>query len=487
LFIMSVRRGTAPGTNPGISRSNSSIRRLAVAIAAFAALAAFAAAPASRAPATTRLDQARLTSFLPHDYGGTGVVGFGSAKFEGAPTNIYLASPLTTMAVTSDGGGYWLGAADGGVFSYGDAHFYGSAGNLRLYAPIVGMAATPNGKGYWMVAADGGIFAYGDAHFYGSMGGRPLNQPIVGMAATPNGKGYWLVASDGGIFAFGDAHFYGSMGGHPLNEPIIGMAAVPGGKGYWLAAADGGVFAFGRAPFDGSMGSHPPYDSVTGITANPRGGYWMVDWDGNVYGFGQKPLGGLGADIPAIPVTAIASTPDGQGYWLLAPQDFGYTFGDSPVAGSQAGTDVVAAATSQVGGDPDLSEGPFCNPYGPCEQWCALFASWSWNAAGVSIPDYPFVGDFYGWGASLGVDLPGNALPRPGDAILYGTGPDNAATSPHMGIVAEVWPDGEVVTIEGDAGPGQTGQLNVVVNGPFMPADSNAYNGFPVYAYVDPP
>jgi hypothetical protein len=56
-----------------------------------------------------------------------------------------------------------------------------------------------------------------------------------------------------------------------------------------------------------------------------------------------------------------------------------------------------------------------------------------------------------------------------------------------MGIVAEVWPDGEVVTIEGDAGPGQTGQLNVVVNGPFMPADSNTYNGFPVYAYVDPP
>jgi hypothetical protein len=54
-------------------------------------------------------------------------------------------------------------------------------------------------------------------------------------------------------------------------------------------------------------------------------------------------------------------------------------------------------------------------------------------------------------------------------------------------VVAEVWPDGEVITIEGDAGPGQTGQLNVVINGPFMPADSNGFNGFPIYAYVDPP
>ncbi len=60
------------------------------------------------------------------------------------------------------------------------------------------MAVTPDGGGYWLVASDGGIFSYGDAQFYGSMGGQPLNKPIVGMAATPNGNGYYLVASDGG-------------------------------------------------------------------------------------------------------------------------------------------------------------------------------------------------------------------------------------------------------------------------------------------------
>jgi len=67
------------------------------------------------------------------------------------------------------------------------------------------MAATSDGGGYWFVASDGGVFAYGDAGFFGSMGAKHLNEPIVGMASTPDDGGYWLVASDGGIFAFGDA------------------------------------------------------------------------------------------------------------------------------------------------------------------------------------------------------------------------------------------------------------------------------------------
>jgi len=49
--------------------------------------------------------------------------------------------------------------------------------------------------------------------------------------------------------------------------------------------------------------------------------------------------------------------------------------------------------------------------------------------------------------------LPPSATPVPGDAVLYGTSPYSTATSVHTGIVAQVWPDGAVVTIEGDAGP----------------------------------
>jgi hypothetical protein len=46
------------------------------------------------------------------------------------------------MAVTQDGGGYWLVASDGGIFSFGDATFYGSTGGITLNKPVVGMAAT---------------------------------------------------------------------------------------------------------------------------------------------------------------------------------------------------------------------------------------------------------------------------------------------------------------------------------------------------------
>jgi hypothetical protein len=86
------------------------------------------------------------------------------------------------------------------------------------------MAPTSNGGGYWLVASDGGIFTFGDAPFYGSTGAIHLNQPIVGMAASFDGGGYLLVASDGGVFAFGDSQFYGSTGNIHLNRPIVGIA-----------------------------------------------------------------------------------------------------------------------------------------------------------------------------------------------------------------------------------------------------------------------
>jgi peptidoglycan recognition protein len=40
---------------------------------------------------------------------------------------------------------------------------------INSNAPVTGIAATPTGKGYWLVAADGGVFAFGDAGFYGNI------------------------------------------------------------------------------------------------------------------------------------------------------------------------------------------------------------------------------------------------------------------------------------------------------------------------------
>ena len=113
---------------------------------------------------------------------------------------------------------------DDTVFAFGSATFHGSTSNLRLVSPVSAIANTANGQGYWLAARDGGVFSF-NAPFLGSMGGKPLNKPIVGIAAAPTGNGYYLVASDGGVFAFGTgAHFQGSTGALKLVQPIVGMA-----------------------------------------------------------------------------------------------------------------------------------------------------------------------------------------------------------------------------------------------------------------------
>lgn len=430
-----------------------------------------------------------VTHLPPTDeaaYADAGVLNYGDAAFSGAPTNLSLSAPVVGMAAdpVNSGpanSGYWLVAADGGVFSYGDAPFYGSAGSINLYAPIVGMAATPHGDGYWLVASDGGIFTYGNALFYGSMGGHHLNSPIVGMASTPSGHGYWLVAADGGIFTFGDAVFYGSMGGQHLAAPVVGMAATPSGQGYWLLGADAGIFTFGDAPFEGTPASHGISGWATGIAATQDGlGYWIANANGAVYHVGDAVFYGNNLVTTRVePIAGIAPTPTGKGYWLLEPDAFPTSFGHPGGGGA-----IVSIAASQIQGDPDT--GYFCNPYGPCEAWCALFATWVWRHAGVPIPSYAFVGDIYTWAASHTAVLSPSSRPAAGDIILYGTGPQNVDTAVHTGIVAQVWPDGSIDTIEGDAGPAPAGALNVIINGPFRPDHSMEYNGMPIFGFAVP-
>ena len=418
-------------------------------------------------------------------FAGGGVSGYGQAATYGSFSGVTLASPAVGMAPTPSGNGYWVTAADGGVFALGDAGFHGSTGGIKIYAPVVGMAATPDGQGYWLTALDGGVFAFGDAGFHGSTGAMRLNQPIVGMAVTPDGGGYWLVASDGGIFAFGDAQFYGSTGNIRLNQPIVGMAATPEGRGYWMVASDGGIFAFGDAQFYGSAANQNIGASVTGIAPTHDGhGYWLVAATAGVLPYGDAEfLGPSPNNPPFSPTAAIVASPHGNGYWLLQPDDIATGFTNPPPG---AGAAIVQTAASQVGPDPDTSRGAFCNPYGPCEQWCALFATWVWNQQGIDIPRYALTGDVYGWGAARGLDLGPGSVPAAGDAVLFGTGPSSTATSTHMGIVAQVWPDGAIVSIEGDAGPEPDGQLAVIMNGPYLPANSVEYNGDPIYGYVQP-
>ena len=81
---------------------------------------------------------------------------------------------------------------------------------------------------------------------------------------------------------------------------------------------------------------------------------------------------------------------------------------------------------------------------------------------------------------------PPTATPDPGDVVLYGTGPQNADTSVHVGVIMQVWPDGAIDTVDGDSGPGRDGYLSVTINGPYLPADTLSYNGVGIYAFAQP-
>lgn len=119
---------------------------------------------------------------------------------------------------------------------------------------------------------------------------------------------------------------------------------------------------------------------------------------------------------------------------------------------SGRGKDVVHAARTQLGVR-ENPPGSNRNPYGPTAAWCSSFATAMWRKAGVKIPVLPFSGDVFHWGERNGHAYGKHALheAKPGDVLIFGTGPQNTSTSTHIGIVEKV--EGNQVTmIEGNSG-----------------------------------
>jgi hypothetical protein len=233
-----------------------------------------------------------------------GIFTFGSAQFYGSTGSIKLQRPVVGISPTSNKGGYWLVASDGGIFAFGNAGYYGSipgvglspAGSGQphsLNAPIVAMVPSSDGGGYFMVASDGGVFAFGDARFAGSCPGiGGCSGTAVGVVPDASGNGYWLITQSGSVYAFGDAPFYGAPGNQ--GSPVTSAVRTADGGGYWVLLANGAVYAYGDAASRGGpVGSVGGIDPASAIFSDADGGgYWVASAAGAVFAYGDAPNDG---------------------------------------------------------------------------------------------------------------------------------------------------------------------------------------------------
>jgi Peptidase A4 family len=234
-----------------------------------------------------------------------GIFTFGSAQFYGSTGALNLQRPVVGMTPTGNRDGYWLVASDGGLFSFGNASYFGSIPGLgiapagtsgtakRLNAPVVGMVPSSDDGGYFMVASDGGVFAFGDAKFEGSCPGiGGCSGPAVAVVPDAGGNGYWLVTATGHVYTFGDASYYGSPG--QQSTAVTSAVRTADGKGYWILLANGTVDAYGDATDMGApVGKAGGLNPASAIFAtSDGGGYWVSTAFGGVYNYGDAPNDG---------------------------------------------------------------------------------------------------------------------------------------------------------------------------------------------------
>lgn len=205
------------------------------------------------------------------------------------------------------------------------------------------------------------------------------------------------------------------------------------------------------------------------------------------YGACEDPSANYAAEVMARAVKFGfdgTGSPTSSGTEATEPVSTGGGCTSSGGGGPVDGNRIVRIAESQLG-QGEHPPGSNCTKYAAvCEEWCALFVAWVWEHAGVPMTGgtepYAYSGTIFTWVKSHGGrDLPPTAIPAPGDAVLYGSG---VSDSVHIGIVEQVFPNGEIVTIEGND------DNQVLRNGPFQPSQAVAAGEpAPIYGYAQPP
>ena len=123
----------------------------------------------------------------------------------------------------------------------------GTSGGKHLNAPIVGMVPSSDGGGYFMVASDGGVFAFGDAAFEGSCPGiGGCGGAAVAVAPDASGRGYWLITATGQhLYLWQTLRTSGPQGHRALQSPP--WCAPPTDWAIGSSWPTGSVYAYGDA------------------------------------------------------------------------------------------------------------------------------------------------------------------------------------------------------------------------------------------------
>lgn len=177
------------------------------------------------------------------------------------------------------------------------------------------------------------------------------------------------------------------------------------------------------------------------------------------------------------------------------------------LAGMALGQRIVAIAHSQIGYTTAPND-TYCNKFSAywgagasscpggeaSEEWCADFAAWAWQKAGIAVPYGYGAGDlnagaisFYNWGVAHGTWHPADSGYRAaaGDVAVYGLNLGSYASAAHVAIVVAD-PRGrrgpDVINGDGD----HTGFSVVEAGTDQFRADTGHHQGALLAGYVSP-
>jgi hypothetical protein len=169
---------------------------------------------------------------------------------------------------------------------------------------------------------------------------------------------------------------------------------------------------------------------------------------------GGKPATG-GRAATAAPAASASPADLGQRIAAIALSKVGLS--TTPAVNSFNGTDCNPFSTLVAGFSAD-SDGcgydTTFNVPNENETWCADFAKWVWQQAGVTADMNTLNAgsvSFNAWGSDQGETMaPNTGAPQPGDAIIFFAPGRESISTNHVGLVSSVNPDGTINMVNGD-------------------------------------